>query len=102
MVKNMYSKTHEQDVAFRATKYVKKQLADHREQTCLLVKSIERRHQKQIAQFDAAGERKVLDTRALLVIRCKGLSDEQQSSATKECDSKIGHFQAFPPSINII
>jgi hypothetical protein len=93
MVKNMHNKTHEQDVAFKATNDVKKQLSDHRERTCLLVNSIERRHQKQIAQFDAAGERKVLDTRALLEIKCKGLSDEQRRSETKECDSKIGHFK---------
>jgi hypothetical protein len=36
-----------------------------------------------------------LDTRALLDIQCKGLSDEQKSSATKECNSKIGHYQAL-------
>jgi hypothetical protein len=100
MVKNMHNRTHEQDVAYKATTDVKKQLNDNRDRTCLLVSSIELRHQKQIVQFNAAGVRKVSDTRALLDIQCKGLSDEQQSSAAKECESKIGHFQASHSSNN--
>ena len=91
----MNSKTHEQDVAFNATMDVKKQLSDHRERTAKLVDSVERRHAAQIRQFNAAGERRVLDTRALLEIQCKGLSDELRNSASKECESMIENHQVI-------
>jgi hypothetical protein len=91
----LHSKTHDQEAAYKATSDVKKQLSDHRERTSMLMTSIENRHQVQIRQFSAAEERRVFDTKALLEIQCKGLSDEQRSSATKECNSKLGHYQAL-------
>lgn len=56
---------------------------------------IEARHLVQIKQFASAEERRIADTRALLEIQCKGLSEEQKASAVKECNSKIGHRQTI-------
>jgi hypothetical protein len=89
----MKNKTHVQDAAYKVTADVKRQLSDNRERTNMLVNSHEVRHRIQIKQFNAAGARRVLDTKALLEIQCKGLSDEQRSSATNECNSKIAHYQ---------
>jgi hypothetical protein len=86
-------KSHAQKSAFKATSDVKKQLNDNRERTFTLMSSIEARHRIQIKQFNAAGARRVCDMKALLEIQCKGLSDEQRNSATKECNSKLGHYQ---------
>jgi hypothetical protein len=94
--KVLYNKTRTHDVAYKVANDIKKQLSDHRERTDKIVKSLETRHRIQIKQFVAAGDRRVSDTRALLVIQCKGISEEQTSSATKECNSKIGHFQVRP------
>lgn len=91
----MHGKTHAQDAIYRVNSDVKKQLSDHRQRTELLANHIEARHQVQIKQFVAAEERRVSDTRALLEIQCKNLSEEQKSSATKECNSKISHQQAM-------
>jgi hypothetical protein len=92
-VKDLYNKTHFQDAAFKMTADVKRDSNNQRERTAKLVSSLEIRHAMQIKQFQAAGERRVVDTRALLEIQIKGLSIEQKNTATKECNSKIGHFQ---------
>jgi hypothetical protein len=97
MVKNLQNKTQEHGVSIDVAKDSKKLLADQLERTSLIFKFIKCRKQLQITQFIAAGERRVSGIRALLVIRCKGLSEEQQSFAVDECRSKIMHFQAFPP-----
>jgi hypothetical protein len=98
------SKTHVQDIAYKLTFDVKRQLNDQRDRMTKLVASIEQRHRIQIKvcpcltskQFiSSAGARKDLDTKALLDIQCKGLSDEQRTSATKECYLKIAHNTAL-------
>jgi hypothetical protein len=91
--KVLNNKTHEQDAAFKLTVDVKRAFNHQRERTGKLVASIEVTHAIQIKQFNAAGVRRVDDTRKLLEIQCKGLSEEQKSAASKECNSKIGHFQ---------
>jgi hypothetical protein len=92
-VKDLYNKTHVQDAAYKVTIDIKRQLSDQKERTTKLANSIENRHRIQVKQFIKAGERRAKDTKALLEIQCKGLSDEQKNSATKECNSKIGHYQ---------
>ena len=100
-MKDLYNKTHEQDAAYKVTSDVKRQLSDHRQLTETLLSSIEKRHLIQIRQFTDAEERRALDTRALLEIHVKGLSDEQRASAVKECNSKIAHRQVCPSFVHL-
>ena len=92
-VKDLNNKTHMQENARIATSDIKRQVKDRRNQTEILIKSIKTRHLIQIRQFTASEERRVVDTKALLEIQCKGLSKEQRSSADKEFNSKIAQRQ---------
>lgn len=61
----------------------------------MLIGHIEARHLVQIKQFSAAEDRRVADTKALLEIQCKNLSEDQKSAIVKECNSKINHRKAL-------
>ena len=94
-IKNLYLKTHDQDIAYKKTDEVKQNLREHRERSELLVSHIEERHQKQIKQFAAAEERKINDQRTLVELECRHLNEEQKSEAMKEFQSKCSHQKAL-------
>lgn len=94
-IKELYQKSHEQSVAYKITEEVKQSLAYHRQKTELLISHLEARHLVQIKQFSAAEERRVQDTRALLEIQCKNLSEEKRSAIVKECNTKINLRKAL-------
>jgi len=94
-VKELYLKTHEQDLAYKITNDVKKTFSDHRERTEMLVGHIEARHLVQNKQFTAAESRRIQDTRALTELQCKNLSEDQRNAIVKECNSKLNHRLAL-------
>jgi len=90
-IKNLFDKTHNQETAYRKTDEVKLTLLEHRERNEKHVEHIEERHQRQIKQFTAAEERKVMDQRILMELQVRHLSEDQKAEAMKEYHSKMTH-----------
>ena len=90
-IKNLFEKTHHQETAYRKTDEVKQALFEHRERCERLVEHMEDRHQKQIKQFAAAEDRKIMDQRVLMELQIRHLSEDQKADAMKEYHSKMTH-----------
>jgi len=90
-IKNLFEKTHNQETAYRKIDEVKQALFEHRERNERLVEHMEERHQRQIKQFTAAEERKVMDQRILMELQVRHLSEDQKAEAMKEYHSKMTH-----------